>query len=85
MGLTRVYDRILDNALARLGQGGRLGNLAGDYISITQRPLQTIWKGVGPSQEYIDRQNKKNQETQQPTPADDRSDETWVNEYTENT
>lgn len=49
MGIsTRYNDKVLDKALGKLSQGGKVSNLLGDYISLTQRPLATIWNGANP-------------------------------------
>ena len=45
------YNKLLDSWLSTLSEGNRASQLVGAWISMTQRPLQTIWKGANPNWE----------------------------------
>ena len=51
MGISEAYSKLLDKQLGKLSEGGKAKNVLGDYISMTQRPLQTIWNGANPKDE----------------------------------
>lgn len=63
MGISQYYSKILDRELSKLSQGGKIKNLIGDYISITQRPLVTIWNGANPKNEQGQQQYQNGQWT----------------------
>ena len=43
------YNNLLDSTLTKLSNGGKLSQRAGQYLSMTQRPIQTIFKGANPA------------------------------------
>lgn len=45
------YNRLLDSWLSILSEGNKASQIAWTYIWMTQRPLQTIWKGANPNGE----------------------------------
>lgn len=46
------YNNLLDSTLTKLANGGKLSQRAGQYLSMTQRPIQTIFKGANPTAEW---------------------------------
>ena len=48
MWLSKAENKILDKALNRLSAWGKVSNLVWDYLSLSQRPLGTLWAWANP-------------------------------------